>query len=71
MPGSTRPRRSKRSTTCKAKKQEIEKGWEHHLKTAGEAALALHAKAEEEELAKLKSSLVEASAKSRAHAVAK
>jgi hypothetical protein len=56
----------------KAKKQGIEKKWEHHLKTAGEAAVALHAKAEiEAELEKLKSSLEEASAKSRTRAVAK
>jgi hypothetical protein len=48
----------------KTKKQEIEQGWHRHLKTAGEAALALKIKSEiEADLAKFKSSLEEVAAK--------
>lgn len=48
----------------KTKKQEIEKKWQQHLKTAGEAALALKVKADiEAEVAKLKSSLGELATK--------
>lgn len=47
----------------KTKKQEIEKRWQHHLKTAAEAALALKTKADiEADLTKLKSSLEEVAA---------
>jgi len=48
----------------KTKKQEIEKKWQQHLKTAGEAALALKIKADiEADLAKLKTSSEEVAAK--------
>lgn len=48
----------------KTKKQEIEKKWQQHLKTAGEAALALKIKADiEADLAKLKTSLEEVATK--------
>jgi hypothetical protein len=47
----------------KAKKEEIEKKFHDHLKTAGEAVVALKIKSEiEPELAKLKSSLEEVAA---------
>jgi hypothetical protein len=46
----------------KAKKEEIEKKFHQHLKTAGEAVIALKVKSEiEPELAKLRSSLEEVS----------
>lgn len=52
-----------RFNTLKAKKEEIEKRFHHHLKTAGEAAVALKIKSEiEPELAKLKTSLEEVAA---------
>lgn len=45
-------------SALKTKKQEIEKKFQHHLKTAGEAALALKVTAEiEADLAKLKGSM--------------
>jgi chromosome segregation ATPase len=48
----------------KTKKQEIEKKWQQHLKTAGEVALALKIKADiEADLAKLKTSLEEVATK--------
>jgi hypothetical protein len=48
----------------KTKNQEIEKKWHQHLKTAGEAALALKIKADiEAELAKLKTSAKEVATK--------
>ena len=47
----------------KARKEEIEKKFHHHLKTAGDAAMVLKIKSEiEPELAKLKSSLEEVAA---------
>jgi hypothetical protein len=50
----------------KTKKEEIEKKWKQHLKTAGEAALALKIKADiEADLAKLKTSLEEVATKLR------
>ena len=46
--------------TFKTKKEEIEKRFQQHLKTAGEAAVVLKLKSEiQPELAKLKSSLQE------------
>jgi DNA repair exonuclease SbcCD ATPase subunit len=52
-----------RLNDLKTKKQEIEKKWRKHLRTAGEAALALKVKADiEAGLAKLKGSLEEVSA---------
>jgi len=56
----------------KTKKQEIEKKFQHHLKTAGAAALALNVKAEiEAELAKLKNSIDEVTAKFTSQSAAK
>jgi glutaredoxin 2 len=47
----------------KTKKEEIEKKFHHHLKTAGEAAIVLKLKSDiEPELAKLKGSLEEIAA---------
>jgi methyl coenzyme M reductase subunit C-like uncharacterized protein (methanogenesis marker protein 7) len=52
----------------KTKKQEIEKKWQQHLKTAGEAVLALKIKADiEADLAKLKTSLEEVATKLKSH----
>ena len=52
-----------RINAFKAKKEEIEKKFHHHLKTVGEVALALKIKSDiEPELAKLKSSLEEVTA---------
>jgi hypothetical protein len=56
----------------KAKKEEIEKKFQHHLKTAGEAALALKLRSEiEPELTKLRSSLEEVAATHKTPAATK
>ena len=60
-----------RLNDLKKKREEIEKKWQRHLKTAGEAALALKVKADiEAELVKLKSSLEEVSARLQTQAQA-
>jgi len=54
----------------KTKKQEIEKKWRQHLKTGGEAALALKMRADvEANLAKLKTSLEEIATKLKTQSV--
>lgn len=56
----------------KVKKQEIEKKFQHHLKTAGEAVLALKGTAEiEADLAKLKKSTDEVTARLASQSAAK
>lgn len=60
-----------RLNELKTNRQEIEKKWQKHLKTAGEAALALKIKADiEADLGKLKSSLEEVSAQLQTQAPA-
>jgi len=55
----------------KTKRQAIEKKWQKHLKTVGEAALALKVKSDvEAELAKLKGTLEEVSAQVQSQAQA-
>lgn len=60
-----------RINALKTKRREIEKKWHRHLKTAGEAALALKITSEiEADLANFKSSLEETSAKVKSQAAA-
>lgn len=61
-----------RIDALKMKKQEIEKKFQHHLKTAGAAALALNVTAEiEADLARLKSSMNEVTARLAGQSAAK
>jgi len=60
-----------RLKALKVKKEEIEKKWHRHLKTAGEAALALKVKSEiEADLEKFKRSLAEIDAELKTQAAA-